>query len=271
MAFKLNGQHSISTIKTTKDTTSIGQLAFYDLKQGIKSVGHSFSRPFHWKKKDYTTLGTVIISTLALSTIDDESSSFFIRNEPHVPQAFQEFGTRFGSPQVFFITNAGLYGFGLFTKNAKLRKTSVLIISSAFTTGIIQSLGKTAFGRARPGNGLKSNEFRFWSSEAKFHSFPSGHTVLSMTMAHAIAKQFHSTWSKIGVYTLGAIAPISRLFKGVHWLTDVGIGTVLSIVVVDCIDKFLFNTKAYPYSKKEKKISWNFAFSGNKIGLIGRF
>ncbi|WP_052143798.1 phosphatase PAP2 family protein [Wocania ichthyoenteri] len=270
-AFKLSAQKNITKINNAYDTLSIGRLAIYDLKQSIKGVGYSFTRPLHWKKKDFKTLGTVIIGAFALSTVDDESSAFFVRNEPHVPNSFQEVGTRFGSPQVYFIANASLYGFGLFTKNEKLRKTSVLIISSSFTSGIIQSLSKTAFGRARPENGYDSNEFRFWSNKAKFHSFPSGHTVLSVTMAHAIAKQFDNTWSKISVYSLGAIAPVSRLFAGAHWLTDVGIATVLSIVVVDSIDKFLFKTKAYDYTKKEKQISWNFTFSKKKIGFVGTF
>ncbi|GAA4882203.1 hypothetical protein GCM10023311_00340 [Flaviramulus aquimarinus] len=255
----------------TSDTTSIGKLALYDLKNGIKNVGYSLSRPFHWKKKDFTTLGTIFVSTLALSTIDDEADEVFVRNEPHVPRVFQEAGTRFGSPQVYFIANAGLYGFGLFTKNEKIRKTSVLIISSSVTTGLIQSLSKTAFGRARPGNGLKSTDFKFWSHEAKYHSFPSGHTILSMTMAHAIAKQFNNTWSKIGVYSLGSVAPISRLFAGAHWLTDVGLAAVISIVVVDSIDKFMFKSNTYKYDKKEKQISWRLSFSGDKIGVIGSF
>lgn len=270
-SLKLSAQHNVINTKKDNDTTSIGQLALYDLKQGVKSVGHSFSRPFFWKKKDFKTLGTVAFGALALFTIDDETSEIFIRNEPHVPKLIQEAGTRFGSPQVYFITNATLYSVGLFTKNEKLRKTSVLIISSSFTTGLIQSLSKTAFGRVRPKNVYKSNEFRFWSHEPKFHSFPSGHTVLSVTMAHAIAKQFDNTWSKVGVYTLGAVAPISRLFSGAHWLSDVGLASVLSIVIVDSIDKFLFKTNAYNYTKKEKLVSWNFTFSGNKIGFIGNF
>ncbi len=270
-AFKLHAQQNAISTNLSNDSTSIGKLALYDLKQSIKGVGYSFSRPFHWKKKDFTTLGIVITGAYALSTIDDESSAFFVRNEPHVPNLFQEAGTRFGSPQVYFIANASLYGLGLLTRNEKLRKTSVLIISSSFTSGLIQSLSKTAFGRARPGNGYHSNEFRFWSSKAKFHSFPSGHTVLSITMAHAIAKQFNNTWSKVGVYTLGAIAPVSRLFSGAHWLTDIGISTVLSIAVVDAIDNFLFKTKAYQYTRKKKQVSWHFTFSGKKMGLIGTF
>jgi len=270
-SFKLIAQRFLNT-EISGDTASIGKLALYDLKQGVKSVGYSFSRPFHWRKKDFNTLGTIIIGSLALSTIDEEASTLLIKNEPHVPNFFQEAGTRFGSPQVYFITNATLYGVGLFSRNQKLRKMSVLIISSSFTTGLIQSFTKTAIGRARPQNeNLSSTDFKFWSNESKYHSFPSGHTVLSITMAHSIAKQFNNPWSKVGIYSLGAVAPISRLFAGAHWLTDVGIATVLSIAVVDSVDKFLFKTKAYDYPKKNKHISWNVTFSGNKMGLIGRF
>ena len=260
------------------DTASIGQLALYDLKQSMKGIGHSFTRPLHWKKKDFLTLGTVVVGSLALSTIDDEGSAFFVRNEPDVPNIFQEAGTRFGSPQVYFIANATLYGVGLFTRNEKLRKTSVLIISSSFTTGLIQSFAKTAVGRARPSGvsrGLNSRDFRFWDNRSEFHSFPSGHTVLSVTMAHSIAKQFKNPWTKAGIYTLGAVAPVSRLFAGAHWLTDIGVAAVLSIAVVDAIDKFLFKTDAYDYSdlypKKEKKISWNFTYTGNQLGVVARF
>ncbi|RLJ69147.1 PAP2 superfamily protein [Lacinutrix venerupis] len=268
LTMQLNAQEHSTDI--SKDTTSIGQLFLKDGKNAALGVKHSFLRPLSWNKKDFTTLGAVVAGSLALATVDDETSDYFVRQKP--PKLFQEVGTRFGSPQVYFIANAGLYGYGLFTKNEKLRKTSVLIISSSFTSGVIQSLGKTVFGRARPNSGLKSNEFRLWSNEAELHSFPSGHTVLSVTMAHSIAKQFNNTWSKVGVYTLGAVAPISRLFVGAHWLTDVVLGTALSIAVVDSVDKFLFNSNEYKYDNvKKKNIAWNISFTGNQIGIIGTF
>ncbi|MGB1210753.1 MAG: phosphatase PAP2 family protein [Lacinutrix venerupis] len=268
LTMQLNAQEHSTDIN--KDTTSIGQLFLKDGKNAALGVKHSFLRPLSWNKKDFTTLGAVVAGSLALAMVDDETSDYFVRQKP--PKLFQEVGTRFGSPQVYFIANAGLYGYGLFTKNEKLRKTSVLIISSSFTSGVIQSLGKTVFGRARPNSGLKSNEFRLWSNEAELHSFPSGHTVLSVTMAHSIAKQFNNTWSKVGVYTLGAVAPISRLFVGAHWLTDVVLGTALSIAVVDSVDKFLFNSNEYKYDNvKKKNIAWNISFTGNQIGIVGTF
>lgn len=253
------------------DTASTWQLVKYDAKTAFKGVTHSFTRPLHWKKKDFTKLGALFIGTIALSAVDDEANHFFANQEPHVPKLIKQFGWYFGSPQNYFAATAGIYGFGLFTKNEQVRKTGVLIIASSFTSGLLQSIGKNVVGRARPTQNLPSLTFDPFSKLSGYHSFPSGHTVLSITMSHAIAKQFENTWTKVGIYTLGSIAPISRLLDGAHWLTDVAFSTALSIIVVDSIDKFLFNTEAYTYKKKKKLMSWNFRFSGNQVGLVGTF
>ena len=91
-------------------------------------------------------------------------------------------------------------------------------------------------------------------------------------MAHAKAKQFDSTLTKIGVYSLGATPPISRLIDGAHWLTDITFSAVLRVFVVDNIDKFLFKTEAYGIKyPKAKSISCNFTLGPNTIGLTGSF
>ncbi|WP_165453897.1 phosphatase PAP2 family protein [Hyunsoonleella flava] len=254
-----------------KDDQSIPKLLKHDIKQTLKSVGHSFTRPLHWKGKDFGKLGGFIFGTVALSSLDKETNRFFARNKEDFPKGIRDFGWYFGSPQNYFIANAGLYGFGLATKNEKIRKTSVLIISSSITSGAISSLLKGSVGRSRPNHTGDPFDFKLFSSEPGYHSFPSGHTTLSITMSHAIAKQFDNTWIKVGIYSIGAIAPISRLVDGAHWLTDIAFSTALSIIVVDSIDKFLFNSKAYDYSKTPAKISWNLKLSSNQIGIVGTF
>ncbi|GGD05852.1 phosphatase PAP2 family protein [Hyunsoonleella pacifica] len=253
-----------------KEQVKIGQLLKHDFKYTIKSVSHSFTRPIHWKRKDFEKLGAILIGTAALSTLDNETNRFFNKNEKGFPKPVRDFGWYFGSPQNYFMANAGLYGFGLFTKNEKIRKTSVLIISSSITTGFIQTILKNGVGRARPNSGFDSLDFEPFSSKPSHHSFPSGHTILSITMAHAIAKQFDNTWAKIGIYSIGAIPPISRLVDGAHWLTDIAFSTALSVIIVNSIDKFLFNSN-YSTIKKSKKISWNLNLSNNQIGVIGFF
>ncbi len=258
------------SLNTSKDLSTLSLLK-HDTKQTLKGIGHSFTRPLHWKGKDFKKLGGLLIGTMALSTLDNETNRFFERNSEDFPKGIRDFGWYFGSPQNYFIANAGLYGFGVITKNEKIRKTSVLIISSSVTSGVISSLLKGSVGRSRPNHTGDPYDFKLFSSEAGYHSFPSGHTTLSITMSHAIAKQFDNTWVKVGIYSVGAIAPISRLVDGAHWLTDIAFSAAVSIIVVDSIDKFLFKSNAYEYTRAPKKISWNLNFSANQIGLIGSF
>jgi membrane-associated phospholipid phosphatase len=259
------------SISKPTDSSSIGALLKYDSKIILRSVGNSFTRPLHWKKKDLKTFGTLLGGTLALYFIDEEANKYFSRIEPDVPNFIKKTGFYAGKPQNYFAATAAIYGFGLLTKNEKVRKTGVLIMSASVATGVFQSIMKTAVGRARPTEYIGNGSFKPFTNIAGFHSFPSGHTILSVTMAHAIAKQFDNTLTKVGIYTLGSIAPISRLLAGAHWLTDVVFSTAISIIIVDGVDKFLFNTKAYDYPTKEKLISWNLKFSSNQIGLVGVF
>lgn len=241
----------------------------YDGTVFINSVGNAFTQPLRWQSDDFLTAGGIVAGTSILYLADNEAQDFFLRQEKDIPNVVQDFGWYFGSPQNFFIISAGIYGFGLITTNEKVRRTGVLIISSAVTSGLISSLTKTVVGRSRPNNG-NFDHFEPFSSEAGFHSFPSGHSVLSFTMAHAIAKQFENIWIKAGIYAIGSIAPISRLWANAHWVSDVGFGIALSIVVVYGIDNFMKKKEYYDY-QQPKKISWNLAVGRGTIGVVGTF
>ncbi len=253
------------------DSINTWKLFKYDAKTTFNGVKYSFLRPKDWKGKDYAKLGALISGTVLMSFADDEVNRIAQRNTDDFPEVIRDIGWYFGSPQNYFMANAGLYGIGLITKNEKIRKTSVLIISSSVVTSLISSISKTAFGRARPSSGLGNHYFKPFSKEGRFHSFPSGHTVLSVTMTHAIAKQFDSFWVKTGIYAIGAIPPISRLIDNEHWISDIAFSTAVSIIVVDSMDAFLNRTNAYEYPETEKTISWNLRFSTNQIGIVGSF
>ncbi|MCB4797951.1 phosphatase PAP2 family protein [Neotamlana laminarinivorans] len=265
----VNAQNKLYEID--QDSSSVWGLFKYDVNTTWHGVKYAFTKPVTWKGKDFAKLGGLVAGTAILSLADESVNEFAQRQVSDFPGIVRDFGWYFGSPQNYFMANAGLYGFGLLTKNEKVRYTSVLIISSSVTTGFLQSLAKNAFGRARPGTDLGPYNFKPFSSEGGQHSFPSGHTVLSITMAHAIAKQFKNPWVKSGIYTIGAIPPISRLIDNAHWLTDIAFSTVVSIIVVDTIDAFLKRNNAYNLHQKPKNISWNITFGGNKIGLVGTF
>ncbi len=252
------------------DTASIWQAIKYDAGVTLKSVGNAYTQPLRWEGKDYAKLGGLLVGTFALSYADESTSEYFIKQGESAPSLIRDFGWYFGSPQNYFMVTGGIYGYGLLFKNQKVRRVGVLIISSSIASGLIQSVLKTAVGRARPTTGEGYKSFDPFSSEGAYHSFPSGHTILSMTMSHSIAKQFENIWVKIGIYTVGAIPPLSRLWDGAHWLTDIAFSAALSIFIVDGVDKFLFEREAYGQTKN-KKISWNLTFGANQVGLIGTF
>lgn len=259
------------TVKKPSDSATTWQLLKYDANRTIKGITHAATRPLHWKGKDFEKLGRIVLGSVMLSAIDQPSSDFLRRQEKDVPMVIREFGFYFGQPQNYLMASAGLYGVGLLTKNEKIRRTSVLILSSAATAGYIQIFARTAFGRARPLGEDGAFTFKPFKGGDKYYSFPSGHMVLGMTMAHSVAKQFDNIWVKIGIYSVGSIPGFSRLLSGKHWLSDVAVGTALAIVVVDSVDKFLFGSNSYDVPKKDKKVTWNFRVGGSQIGVVGTF
>ncbi len=260
------GQSGKDSIK--KET--IWKMMKYDGASVFKGVKHVYTRPFHWKKDDLLTAGGIVLGTAILYSFDEESSDFFRKQEKDIPRVIKDFGWYFGKPQNNYMLSASIYGVGLFTRNEKVRHIGVLLIASTSAAGLIQSVSKNVIGRARPTTMLGKGEFKPFNSAAAYHSFPSGHSILSFGTAHAIAKQFDNWWIKGGIYTIGLISPTSRLWSGAHWLTDVTLGMVLSVVVVDSIDNYLKNNNRYKI-KDKNKISWNLTFSTNSIGLRGTF
>lgn len=248
---------------------TIWELLKYDGKTAFSGIKHAYTRPLHWKGDDFLTLGGVALGTYILYTFDEESSEYFINQKEDIPEIVRDFGWYFGAPQNTYMLYGGIYGFGLLTRNEKVRHTGVLLIASATAAGFIQTLSKNAFGRARPLTFEGRGSFKPFSPEGAYHSFPSGHAILSFTTAHAIARQFDSWWVKAPIYAVGMISPVSRLWEGSHWLTDVALGMALSVVIVDSIDNYLKDEQKYRL--KKNKIAWRLQVGSNRLGLVGTF
>ncbi|MDX1762592.1 MAG: phosphatase PAP2 family protein [Christiangramia sp.] len=254
----------------TKDSLTTWELMKYDGASAFGGLKKAYTSPLHWQKDDFIVAGAVVAGTAALYIFDEETSEYFVRQGENAPSVVRDFGWYFGSPQNNYGITGAVYLVGLFTKNEKIRKTGVLMISAATASGIIQSISKTAVGRARPTAEEGKATFKPFSKEGTYHSFPSGHTILSFTTMYALSKQFESPFVKAGLMGVGLIAPLSRLWDGAHWLTDVGLSLALSVAVVDTIDKYLNIERDYGV-EKEKTISWKMHLGLGRVGLVGTF
>ncbi|MGH7456868.1 MAG: phosphatase PAP2 family protein, partial [bacterium] len=105
--------------------------------------------------------------------------------------------------------------------------------------GMIQTVTKKAAGRARPHLGLGNHEFDPFRNEEAYYSFFSGHTMVAMTASHTFAKRIDNGFAKVGLYSLGTVAGLARMYNEDHWLTDVVLGNALAIASVNSVSKWL--------------------------------
>lgn len=247
------------------------ELFKYDMGSVFGGIGYSYSRPIHWKGEQWMTAGVVLGGTALLYLFDEQVSEFALRQREGVPDFINYYGSRVGSPTYNYMLTGGVYLTGLLTKDEKLRRLGVLLLASASSAGLLQQVSKSLIGRARPEYGNGKDTFDPFNSNRSFHSFPSGHTILAFSNAHAIAKQFKNPWLKAGIYVVGMVPGASRLWEGQHWLSDIVFGAAISIFTVESIDRYLDSRYQEKYNPKAKKISWNLGFGFGQITISGRF
>ena len=235
---------------------------------GIRTHVHSIGRA-----TILPILGFLAGGTLLLFTVDDELNDWTNRFSDDVPDLLLDYGNNYGNPANNYALTGGVYLFGLFSKNEKLRRTGVLLISSATAGGFLQQVSKRIIGRARPKSGDNSDVYDPFNLNRVFNydSFPSGHAMLAFSNAYAIAKQFKNPWVKAGIYTVGMIPGFARIMDDFHWVSDVAFSTVLSIFIVESIDRYLDKKYSEKYNDDTKNVSWNLSFGPNTLGLAIRF
>ena len=245
----------------------------YDLENIFGGIGHAYSRPLHWQGDDWTKFGATAIGTAALFLVDDELDEWADGFRDDIPDGLVNYGNRYGNPQNNYAVTGGIYLTGLFLRNEKLRRTGVLLISSATAGGFLQQVTKRIIGRARPKSGDNSSTYDPFHLDRVFNydSFPSGHAILAFSNAYAIAKQFKSPWIKAGLYTVGSIPGIARITDGFHWVSDVAFGTVLSIFIVESIDKYLDKRYNQKYNEQSGKMDFSLSFGLNRVGVALTF
>lgn len=268
IGFVLNFMNAQTTTEMVKEET-IWQNFKYDMGSIGGGIGHSFSRPLHWKKKNWINFAGFTAGTVILNLADDEINSWVNGIRSEIPEGLKEFGNHYARPEGNFSLSGAVYLTGLFIKNEKVRRAGVLMMASTISGGVIQQFGTRIIHRARPLTGKSSSNYSVGNFEKVegYDSFFSGHTVLSFANAYAIGKQFKNPWVKAGIYTVGMIPGFTRIIVSKHWLSDVVFGTVMSIVIVESIDKYLDSKYKAKYNNNDKKVSWNLSFAPGQIGL----
>lgn len=262
------GQVEVNTADSDRNTW---QTFTYDVGNMFGGVGYSYTRPLYWKGQQWKTFGAITAGTGLLFLVDEQTSAFMVRQKPGIPTFIRGYGSRVGSPEYNYMLTGVIYLTGLALKDPKLRRTGVLLVASATSAGLLQQVAKSAIGRARPGAELGKATFDPFNPSRNFHSFPSGHTILAFTNAYAIAKQFENPWLKGGIYVVGIVPGISRMWDSQHWLTDVFFSVAISVATVEAIDRYLDRKYDQKYLQKDKRLSIDLNLGPGQIGITAQF
>lgn len=147
------------------------------------------------------------------------------------------------TPLIRTLTKLGDYGllwigFSLILMvNKDTRKAGKLsLISIAVCFLVNNVILKNLVDRDRPYEVL--NELKILIERQPDSSFPSGHAANSLASAIVFFKLFEKKKSKYGILTAGLIMALSRVYVGVHYLSDVLVGITVGTLSGLSVCKF---------------------------------
>jgi membrane-associated phospholipid phosphatase len=216
-------------------------------------------------KKDFLKLGGVFLISGATMLVDKQVYVALQRNQNHTLDKLENVGDFLGQPEYNYPFMLALWASGVIVNNDWLRDTGIMVIASVTTSGLLQTFAKEAVGRSRPGSGRGPFNYKPFAGEVDYHSFPSGHTMLSVATAWILARQVNFLPLKIIFYSMPVITGASRVYVGAHWLSDIVLGSALGIA---CAESVL---RLYPMIKEKNKYSFTLVPSGNGVGMVLKF
>ena len=252
----LAGQPQDSSV--TKTNGSHLQQDFHHfVSTGINLV----TAPTDFQSKDWLNVGLVSGGAALLFLTDKNIKKFSQRSRSKFNDAvFSVDKTRLNFPMG--LLGAGIYGWGCFKKNDRIRRTGLQSIEAYFYTGLISGLFKFAFGRRRPYAGESHTFFKpLRVMEDRYQSMPSSHSSTSFAVLTVLAKSTDNVCWKSFWYGTAGLISTARIYHNRHWLSDVFAGSVLGYA----IGSFIVNS-----DKKENKIfglKSRWLVSANGIGL----
>jgi membrane-associated phospholipid phosphatase len=214
-----------------------------DVIRFADAMGYTYTAPVRWDGKDWLKVGGVVLGTVALTLADDPVRSFATSGKSRFMDGVSTVGYHYGKPYTGFALTSGLYLTGIIFKSEWAKETGLILGTSLFSAGLMESVLKPLVGRARPFENAGNYDITFLNKEAAYHSFPSGHASMAFTISMVMARRVPSVPIKIFFYSLATATAANRIYSDQHWVSDVAFGAVIAWFCSDVIIKRMEKNK----------------------------
>src|SRR5215469_13740885 len=126
-------------------------------------------------------------------------------------------------------TVGGLYIYGLKKHDEHAHEAGFLGTESFANSFVIKELVNVISGRLRPNEGNGHGDF--FVNHSFDSSFPSGHAMLTWSMATVLADEYPSTKSRIFWYAVGSTVAATRVVGQKHFTSDVIVGSAAGYLI----------------------------------------
>jgi len=186
--------------------------------------------PFQANSKDWLIFGGITLTTYSLIHADIWVKNNIGRNTTlTLNNDFWDIPTTYGIVTYANITALSTYGIGLISGNDEVRKVGRMLFQSLSYSGLNVMFFRTVIERTRPYYEKGAWDFKLFTTNNEFQSFPSGHTTVAFAFSTVLAEYFDTIYSRIFFYGLAASTAFARVYNNQHFLSDVFFGALIGI------------------------------------------
>jgi hypothetical protein len=184
-----------------------------------------WTSPFHFHARDTAWLLPLAATTGVLIGSDPHS---MVREHSSTKAVNLSSNISNGGLAGIISLPALMYAYGSLQGSPRARETGLLSGEALINSFAVDEALKFVFGRQRPT--LTDGGNKFFSSFSNA-SFPSGHSILSWTVASVISHEYPGSLTSIAAYGIATAVSISRVTSRQHFPSDVVVGAALGWLI----------------------------------------
>lgn len=260
--------HYNSTLLFNHDNKTIWESVNSDVNISLEDGYHIFTSPAHFSKNTWLIAGGIIGGTALSFLADNDIRNWAQKNHTNTLDNVTRIGEDYGKALYAASISLAIYTGGRIFKNEDLAVTGRMLGETLIFAGIITSVLKSVFGRARPYKNEGNTHFIGLQFNTANTSFPSGHTTVAFSMSTILASRIDNPFASIGLYSLAGLTMFQRIYGDRHWFSDTVLGAAIGTAVGRAV--------IYLNDKREGSLT-NLSFmptysnNGFGISLIYRF